>query len=123
MHNVRYFNKTKSKSKLGNQRQEYNGRWFHSKKEARYAEDLDWRIKAGEVEKWEPQFKLELRVNGHFIRNYRIDFKVWLTNGEIEYVEVKGFETDYWKVIWKVTEALWPNIEGVEEHAKLVIVK
>ena len=122
-HRVNYFSKTRRKNKMNATSQNYNGRWYHSKKEARYAEDLDWRIKAGEVEKWEPQVKLELVVNDQRVTNYFIDFKVWMTDGSIVYTEVKGFETDLWRLKWKITEALWPNIEGVENHAELLIVK
>lgn len=100
----------------------YNGYSYHSKKEASYAMELDWKIKAGLVEKWERQVKLDLRVNDHHICKYYIDFKVYYTDGHIEYVEVKGFETDVWRLKWRVTEAIFDELIG-DENARLVLVK
>jgi len=122
-HRVIYFSQTKRKKKYNNSSQNYGGKWYHSKKEARYAEDLDWRVKSGELIKWERQVKLDLSINNQHITNYFIDFKEYHVGGDIIYVEVKGFETQEWRLKWKITEALWPNIEGVEEHAQLIILK
>lgn len=110
----------RKQNKYKAQRQTYGGRSYHSKKEAAYAVELDWRIKAGEVKEWEPQHKIELRVNGDLICNYFIDFKVTLIDGSVEYVEVKGFETDLWRLKWKLTKALWDDIYPSD---KLVLVK
>lgn len=104
------------KNKYGAVRQTYNGYSYHSKKEAEYAAHLDWRIKAGEVEKWERQHKISLDVNGKHIGNYFIDFKVYLSDGSIEYHEVKGAETSTWRMKWQLTKALYPDY-------KLVLVK
>lgn len=87
----------------------YNGRWYDSNKEAAYAENLDWRVKAGEVKEVIPQFKIELRINDKLICNYYIDFKLIMTDGSEEYHEVKGFETELWKFKWRMTEALHPD--------------
>ena len=122
-HRVVYWKQNKRKNKYNAKGTEYGGKWYHSAKEAKYAEDLDWRVKAGEIEKWSGQFKLRLFMDDHFLCNYYMDFKEWHTNGDIVYTEVKGFETELWRLKWKITEALWPNIEGVEEHAQLQIVK
>ena len=35
-------------------------------------------------------------------------------------VEVKGFETDVWRLKWKLTEAL---LDELEPNAKLILVK
>lgn len=123
MHRTNFFKQTKKKNKYNSIFVEYNGNLYPSIKEAKYAEDLDWRMKAGEIIKWERQISLSLKVNGMLITNYKIDFKEWLKNGDIVYTEVKGFETQLWKVKWELTKAIWPNIEGVEEHAQLLIVK
>lgn len=107
-------------SKFGNKRQTVDGRSYHSKKEASYAIDLAWKKKIGEVVNIIPQYKLDLRVNGKHITNYFIDFKVEYTDGRVELVEVKGFETDLWLVKWRLTEAL---LEELEPGAKLVLIK
>jgi hypothetical protein len=107
----RQFSKSsyRTKSKYGNKTKTYNGKTYDSIREANHAEELDWRIKAGEIKEVVPQFKIPLKINDRHIANYYIDFKVVLTDGDIEYHEVKGFETDLWRLKWKMTEALYPE--------------
>lgn len=102
------------------ERQTFDGRSYHSKKEADYAVQLAWLKKAGEIKEIIPQYKLDLRVNGIHITNYFIDFKVIFTDGHTELVEVKGFATDVWLLKWKLTEAL---LDEIEPGAKLVLIK
>jgi len=61
------------KNKFNAVRQTYNGYSYDSTMEAKYAAQLDWRIKAGEVKKWERQHKISLDVNGVHIANYFIE--------------------------------------------------
>lgn len=96
-------------NKFNAKKTEYKGDKYDSKREAKHAAELDLRIKAGEVQKWERQFKIEINVEGSHICNYFIDFKVWLSNGSIEYHEVKGMETALWKVKWKLVKSLYPE--------------
>lgn len=110
----------RKKGKYGNKSQTYNGRTYHSIREANHAEELDWRIKAGEIKEVIPQFKIELRVNEVHICNYFIDFKVILKDGSTEYHEVKGFETDVWRLKWKLFEAL---IDEIDKGSQLLIIK
>lgn len=100
------FNRFKS-SKYGATKQTYNGYNYDSKKEAEYAAQLDWMLKAKEIKSWERQHKLELRVNGILICKYYVDFAVTLNDGTIEYHEVKGYETDVWRIKWKLAQALF----------------
>ena len=102
------------------EKQTFGGRSYHSKKEADYAANLEWRKKAGEVKEIIPQYKIDLRVNGLHIANYYIDFKVTLTDGSIELIEVKGFETPEWRIKWRLTEAL---LDEIEPNAKLILIK
>ncbi len=95
------------KNKFGAIRQTYNGRSYDSKLEAQYAAQLDWMIKANEVIDWEPQHKISIDVNQVHIANYFIDFKVWFKDGRIEYHEVKGAETDVWRMKWRLCHALY----------------
>jgi hypothetical protein len=87
----------------------YNGRSYDSIREANHAEELDWRIKAKEIKEVIPQHKIPLVVDGRHIAYYYIDFKVIKTDGDVEYHEVKGFETEVWRLKWKLTEALYPD--------------
>ncbi len=102
------------------EKQTFNGRSYHSKKEANYAVQLAWLKKIGEIKEIIPQYKLDLRVNGIHITNYFIDFKVEYTDGRVELIEVKGFETDLWHLKWKLTEAL---IDEIEPGSKLILIK
>lgn len=97
------------KNKFNAIKQTYKGKSYDSRLEAKYAAKLDWRIKAGEVTKYETQHKIPLGYNGQHFTNYFIDFKVWLQDGTIEYHEVKGLETDLWKLKWKMTKAFYPD--------------
>jgi len=96
-------------NKFKNVKQTYNGRSYDSKKEAEYAAELDWLKKAGQIKTITPQFKISLDINGIHIANYYMDFKVELADGTIEMHEVKGFETDIWKLKWKLAKALHPE--------------
>lgn len=96
-------------------RTDYNGMWFQSKLEANYAQQLDWRIRAGEVKEWKKQHKIEIKVNGVKICNYYIDFLVTLKDGSQQFVEVKGVEMEVWKLKWRLCMALKDQIApGVE---------
>lgn len=102
------------------EKQTFDGRSYHSKKEADYAVQLAWLKKAGEIKEIIPQYKLDIRVNDKHITNYFIDFKVIYSDDRVELIEVKGFETDVWQLKWKLTEAL---LDEIEPGAKLVLVK
>lgn len=85
----------------------YNGLQFHSKREAAYAAELDLRKKGKAIRDWERQVKIDLSVGDFHICNYYIDFVVTHNDGTKEYVEVKGFATDTWRLKWKLFEALY----------------
>ena len=106
-------------NKYNAQSSNYNGRSFDSKKEAAYAAELDLRKRAGDILDWTPQVKIPLDVNGHHIANYYIDFVVEHPNETREYVEVKGFETDVWRLKWKLFEALY----GDATNTRLTVIK
>ena len=112
--------KYKKSNKYNSVFQTYNGHSYHSKKEANYAYTLDIRKKAGEIKDIIPQFKLEIYVKGKKICNYYVDFKVVLPDGLVEFHEVKGFETNLWRLKWKLTQAL---LEEIEPNSKLILVK
>ncbi len=107
MYRVRYG------SKYGAERQLYNGCTYHSKKEAGYAAELDLRKKAGDIKDWSRQVKISLDVNGHHITNYFVDFMIEHNDTSIEYVEVKGFSTDVWRLKWALFEALFSSLPNV----------
>lgn len=106
-------------SKYKSQSCNYNGILYHSKFEAGYAGELDLRKKANDIKDWERQVKISLDVNGFHIANYYVDFLIHHNDGLKEYVEVKGFETDTWKLKWKLFEALYSGGDDV----RLTVVK
>ena len=97
------------KRKYHNHSTTYNGHTYHSKLEANYAVELDFRLKAGDIKGWERQVKLDLKVNGYHISNYYIDFIIQHNNGVYEFTEIKGMEMDLWKMKWKILEATFDD--------------
>jgi hypothetical protein len=110
-----YYLKTTG-NKYKAKKQEYNCEKYDSKGEAAYAEELDWRIKAGEILSYRRQVKIPLVVNGVLICNYYADFLVTDKYGAEEIHEYKGFKTDTFNLKWKLLQALKDEIypDGVE---------
>jgi hypothetical protein len=84
-------------SKHRNTRTLYGGRWFDSKKEARYAELLDQRVRDGQIFTWRKGVSIFLVSNGIELRMpsgrrayYRPDFEVTHLDGRVELIDVKG---------------------------------
>lgn len=110
----------RSKSKYRNVTTEYNGFKYDSKLEAKVAQDLDWKLTAGEIVEWRRQVKIPLRVNEVFIANYYIDFIYTDNSGQVVYLEVKGLALPLWVVKWRLLIAL---INEIDPGAKLEVVK
>jgi hypothetical protein len=111
---------TRKKSKYANVPDDYQGQKYHSRFEAKYARDLDIRRRAGEIVSWERQVRIDLRAYGSHICNYFVDFLVHYPDGTREYVEVKGFATEVWRLKWKLFLA---QMAETEPDAKLTVVK
>jgi hypothetical protein len=94
-------------SKYGAKSTIYNGVQYHSKKEAAVAARLDLEQKAGAIKGWDRQFPVELRVNNFPICKYYVDFRVFHNDETIELLEVKGFETEVFRLKRKLLEAAW----------------
>jgi hypothetical protein len=94
-------------NKYGNRRHEYNGRVYHSKREAAYAQQLDLRLKAGEIASWEPQFKIDLKANGKHICTMIPDFRVVYPDGSVQLTEIKGYATEVFRLKVKILEATY----------------
>jgi hypothetical protein len=101
--------------------QEYNGERYDSKGEAGYAQELDWRIKAGELKSYERQVKVPLVVNGVLICNYYADFIVTTKHDAKELHEYKGLVLPLFQLKWKLLQALKDEIfpDGIE----LIMIK
>ena len=105
--------KVKHWNKYGAKKTVFGGFKYDSKKEARYAQDLDLMLKAGEIKSVQRQVRIPLDVNGYHIANYYIDFLVTHKDDSLEYVEVKGFETEVWRLKWKLFEALYGSLPNI----------
>lgn len=106
-------------NKYGARSAQYNGVTYHSTAEAKYAYNLDLRLRAGEITGWKRQVRIPLKVNGYLIANYIIDFIVTHKDGTEEYTEIKGMVLPLWQIKWKLLEALY----GDNPNIKLTVVK
>lgn len=93
--------------KYGNVKQTYNGYSYMSRKEAEYAFLLDQRLKKKEIKSWDRQFKVSFDVNGKHICNYYVDFIIHHHDDTYELIEVKGYETDIYRIKRKLLEAIF----------------
>lgn len=94
------------KSKYNAKRTEYNGVTYDSKLEAEYAKFLDRGQEIGRVVAWTRQVPFYLP--GGIV--YRCDFLVFRSNGEVEFVEVKGRELPPFKMKMKLMAEKYPEI-------------
>lgn len=106
---------TTKKAKYFNKKTVYNGVEYDSKSEARYARNLDLLKKTGEVLDWVRQVPFVIIVNNVYIAKYVCDFVIAYDNGDVEYIDVKGFDkktqkyrttTDF-KLKKKLVEAIY----------------
>lgn len=81
-----------------------NGIRFDSKREARYFEKLVERKAAGEVAYFLRQVPLHLPGGTRLV----VDFQIHYPDGRVEYVDVKGRETDSFKIKRREIEAIYP---------------
>lgn len=92
-------------NKYGNSKTTYDRVIYDSKLEACYAMELDLRLRAKDIKNWIGQVPIEIRVNGKKICVYRCDFEITHIDGKRELVEIKGKETDVWKLKKKLLDA------------------
>ena len=82
---------------------------FDSKREAEVYRDLKLQKKAGFVKDFQRQVTFHLIRPPHGVK-YVADFLVTKPDGKQEVWEVKGFETDVFKIKAKFFRKLFPNI-------------
>lgn len=96
-------------SKYGNLKTEYNGYVYMSKKEADYAQELDYNRKERRIGKrvvsFTRQVPFQITVNGKKICKYLADFKVLYADGHEEIIDVKGVRTQMYSLKKKLVEA------------------
>lgn len=100
-------------------KQVINGIKYDSKFEAGYGQELELRKKAKDIKDFETHKKMFLTVDDVLIANYYIDFVIYHNDGTTEYVETKGYQTEVWKIKWKIFNALF----GRDPNVKITLVQ
>lgn len=106
----------KIKSKYGNIRTTIDGIEFDSKKEAEYYCNLKLLKRAGEIKDFglQPRYVLQptFKKNGKTHRSitYVADFIIENNDGTTDVVDIKGFETQVFKIKQKLFEYMYPDL-------------
>jgi len=91
----------------------YNGVLYHSKLEKNHAVLLDTLRTAqapqDRVVAWDRQIPFPIEVNGVHVCKYIVDFRVEYADGRIDYVEVKGMDTEVGIIKMRLFKALYPD--------------
>ena len=77
---------------------------FASRKEAKYYRELKLRQQAGEVVFFLRQVPFHLTAGVKYV----CDFQVFLSDGTVQFIDVKGMETPMFKLKCKQVEELYP---------------
>lgn len=88
----------------------YHGHVHDSRLEANHCAVIADMVKRGEIESYERQVKLPLKVNGQLIATHYPDFVVKHKNGDLEIIESKGFPTEVWRLKMALTKLLYPKV-------------
>jgi hypothetical protein len=97
---------------LSGKRKDLKNQFFRSKWEANYARYLNWLKKMNYIKDWkyeEDEFWFEDIKRG--TRSYLPDFKIYNSNGTIEYIEVKGWMDDKSRTKLSRMQKYYPNIK------------
>lgn len=118
---AKQYRKRSRRSKYGNKKVQLDGHVFDSKAEARYYSELKLREKAGEILffRLQPRYRLldpfEKGGKKHRAIDYVADFEIHHKDGSIEVVDVKGHQTQVFKMKEKMFNKKFPH--------KLTLVK
>jgi len=101
----------------------FQGVCYDSKFEAAYAKHLQAQKDTKQILDWERQVRLDLRVNGYKICDYKIDFIVYHKDDGVEFVELKGPENKEWQFKWKLLEAIFDDQFRKNPGDRLTVIK
>jgi hypothetical protein len=87
---------------------------YSSKREAAYAANLAEMKANGEVLDWLEQVPVRLPGSTRYV----IDFEVFMADGSVKFVEVKGVQTESWRIKMRLLEEAKPWV-----FARLEVVK
>lgn len=106
----------KKQSKYRNQKTIVDGITFDSKKEAEYYCNLKLLKQAGEIKDFglQPRYELQptFRKNGTTYKSitYVADFVIVNNDGTTEIIDIKGVETQVFKIKQKLFEYMYPDL-------------
>lgn len=99
----------KKGNKYGAKKTTVDGILFHSKREAEYYGQLKMMKRAGKIKDFKRQVSFSLYAMCDYeskkVCDHIVDFLVLTLDGKKEVHEVKGMETDVWKLKKKIFEA------------------
>src|SRR5690606_15512566 len=110
------------RNKFRKERYEYNGEVYCSLDEVLFAKQLDRRIAQGDVKDWERQVKYEVEVNGQFVANIHIDFRVVTSDDKVQLIEVRKkvkYDSPEWRKRRRLIQAVLDNIEPGAEFIEV----
>jgi hypothetical protein len=113
-----------SQTKYKSKKIEKDGYVFDSKIEARYYEQLKWLQEHNQILffRLQPRYLLQeaFTKNGHHFRKieYIADFEIHHLDGSIEVVDVKGIETEAFKIKRKLFEKKYPHKLSLVTYVK-----
>ena len=96
--------KTLTPSKYHNQRTEVDGITFDSKREARFYQRLKEQRLGGLVLFWLRQVPFHLPGGV----KYLVDFEVFMADGAVRFIDVKGVRTKEYRLKKRLVESLYP---------------
>ncbi|MGG1480459.1 DUF1064 domain-containing protein [Bacillus smithii] len=115
---------SQQKTKYGSKKVEIDGHVFDSKIEARYYEQLKWLQDNEQILffRIQPRYLLQeaFQKNGKTFRKieYIADFEVHHLDGSIEVIDVKGMETEAFKIKRKLFEKKYPHKLSLVTYVK-----
>ena len=111
-------------SKYKNSRYELDGRSFMSKAEAAYYfVHLKPLLRSGFISDLEFQPRIKCEIGGKLICTYIADFRFKRLDNEPIVIEVKGYQTDIYKLKMKLVRALHPHLKILVISSKTLSVE
>ncbi len=100
------------RSKYNNNHIRVDGILFDSQKEADYYSDLKLRLRAGEIKGFcrQPEFVLLEGFADVRPETYKADFIVWKMDGTADVIDVKGMETEVFRIKRKQFMEKFPGL-------------
>lgn len=109
-HNIKSkseYKRIKTQSKYNNKKVKIDGHCFDSQKEANYYCELKIRLKAGDILGYclQPKFILSDEIT------YTADFIIFGKNSNVRIIDIKGYETDVFKLKQKLFKEKYKYLE------------